>query len=213
MIKCKAWQGQDLTGAWDVYRKLDGVRALRVAGKVVSRKGKPLHNLAHLRFTDAEVWLGDWDKTVSAVRTSSRATTVRQADVYQLDPPDKRLFVDSVEHPTARTIRTLLRRHKAPGEDGLILRQGATWLKVKHVATYDVPVLRAVLGRPGTKYQNYLGALVTPKGNVGAGLSDEARRVHPLRWWVGKTIEVRCRALTKAGKFIEPRFVRVREDK
>lgn len=220
MIRAKAWKGQDLQGLWNVYRKLDGVRAFVVpAGpgrtRVVSRNGKPLHNLDRHRafFTDAEVWLGDFTKTIRAVKTHGAEPVPRFA-LYQLDPPDPRLYLRRVENPTVPYIRALLRRHKRQGEDGLVLRQGDRWLKVKHEETYDVKVTGVQPGKG--KHKGKLGALLTSKGRVGTGFNDalrSAKRGALALHWVGKTIEVVSTGLTPGGKFRHARFVRVREDK
>lgn len=215
MITCKAWNGQDLEGEWQVLRKLDGVRALRRGSKFVSRRGKRLYNLGmkhhRMDLTDCEVWLGSFKATIQAVRTSTATVYIPSSACYQLDPPDRRLALGTVQNPTAAHIRQLLRQHKRPGEDGLVLRQGDRWLKVKHEATYDVRVTGVQAGRG--KHAGRMGALLTAKGKVGTGFSDALRR----RFWhervVGKTIEVACAALTAGGKFRHARFVRVREDK
>lgn len=216
MIKCKKWNGKDLRGEWAVYRKLDGVRALVIRERVVSRKGKPLYNLDRhaTRFTDAEVWLGDFKRTIQAVRTSSRAVAIPRSAIYPLDPPDVRLILRWTANPTAAAIRVLLKRYKRKGEDGLVLRQGDRWLKVKHEDTYDVKVTGVLPGKG--KHRGRLGALLTTMGRVGTGFSDKLRgekRNALALHWVGKTIEVACTQLTPAGKFRHVRFVRVREDK
>lgn len=221
MIKAKAWKEKNLQGTWEVYRKLDGVRAFVVRARlprphgklsalcVVSRNGKPLLHLGHLvsRFTDAEVWLGSLKATIQAVKTHDAPPVPRSA-IYQLDPPDSRLYLTEVHHPTASLIRRLLRRYKRRGEDGLILRQGDRWLKVKHEETYDVRVTGVKPGKG--KHFGKMGALLTKMGKVGTGFIEIERRKQN---WVGKTIEVACTQLTPGGKFRHARFVRVREDR
>lgn len=226
MITCKAWRGDDLRGEWQALRKLDGVRALVVHDKprglhrwrVLSRHGKPLYNLTHLvsYFTDAEVWLGSFKATIQAVRTQAPVRVPRSA-IYQLNPPDRRLSLGTVQNPTAAHIRHLLRKFKRAGEDGLVLRQGERWLKVKHEATYDVKVTGVQPGKG--RHRGRMGALLTPRGKVGTGFSDDDRELQSAPYekkgsfYVGKTIEVACAALTADGKFRHARFVRVREDK
>jgi DNA ligase-1 len=113
------------------------------------------------------------------------------------------------------------------GCDGVVLKQlhsmyefkrTKTWLKVKPEHTVDGKVVGVRVGK--LKYAGTLGALVfEPEGstvitNV-SGMTDEQRHY----WWthqyaiVGKTIEVKCRGIHPTGKLIEPRFVRIREDK
>lgn len=214
MIKARTWNGKNLQGVWRVYRKLDGVRALVVRDRVVSRRGKPLYNLDHLKhlFTDAEVWKGNFRDTIVAVRTKT-IMAVHRYEVYQLEPPDKRLYLCAVASPDAKFIRTLLDRYKRKGEDGLVLRQEDVWLKVKHVNTYDVKVTGLVEG--AGKHKGRLGTALTAKGAVGTGFSDAERE----RYWqsrkllLGKIIEVSCLSLTPDGKFRHARFIRLREDK
>jgi DNA ligase-1 len=113
------------------------------------------------------------------------------------------------------------------GCDGVVLKhhhsmyefkRTKTWLKVKPEHTVDGKVVGVRVGK--LKYAGILGALVfEPEGstvitNV-SGMTDEQRHY----WWthqyaiVGKTIEVKCRGIHPTGKLIEPRFVRIREDK
>ena len=76
---------KQLKGVWEVTYKIDGVRSLRLSGSgnVVSRNSKPLYNLDHLEFTDAEIFRDNWETSVSLVRTQSYKL-ITQADVYQL---------------------------------------------------------------------------------------------------------------------------------
>lgn len=210
MIKCKLWNGKDLKGIWEVTRKLDGVRALRQGGKVVSRNGKPLYNLDHLFFEDAEVFLGDWESSVSACR-SIASKPISQQHVYSLSPLlDARLFICALENPSVESINTLLEAVLSKGDEGLVLRQDDKWLKVKPEETYDVPITGVQLGKG--KYIGKLGAFHTTMGKVGTGFTD-AQRQELISLPLGTTIEVSCLELTKDNKFRHPRFVRVREDK
>lgn len=226
MIKAKTWNGKNLKGRWLVTRKLDGVRALSVQvasptgfiSVVRSRRNKPLYNLDRYLdyFSDAEVWLGDFKTTIQAVRTKNTAIHVPKMALYELDPPDRRLVIGTVVDPTAIAIRALLAKHKKKGEDGLILRQGDRWLKVKHVTTYDVRVTKVEPGKG--KHKGRMGALHTTKGRVGTGFSDVFRTQcrHDERGRstiVSKTIEVACNQLTPDGKFRHARFIRIRDDK
>jgi ATP-dependent DNA ligase len=113
------------------------------------------------------------------------------------------------------------------GCDGVVLKlkhsmyefkRTKTWLKVKPEHTVDGEVVATRVGK--LKYAGTLGALVfKPEGstvitNV-SGMTDAQRNA----WWktpkliVGKMIEVKCRGVHSTGKLIEPRFVRIREDK
>ncbi len=211
-----AWNGNALTGAWLATYKLDGVRALMTPSGAVSRAGKALNNLAqHLPtagMRDVEVYLGSFEATIAAVR-SKGTVPVPASALYLLDPPDPRLVVATVTDPTPESISRLLTEARGLGFEGLVLRQGTTWLKVKPSETYDVPVT-AIL--PGTgRNAGRMGAVATPRGNVSAGFSD----VELATWWrerearIGTVIEVECTELTKRGKFRSPRFLRERPDK
>lgn len=113
------------------------------------------------------------------------------------------------------------------GCDGVVLKlrhslyefkRTKTWLKVKPEHTIDGVVVATRVGK--LKYSGTLGALVfKPEGSTQitnvSGMTDAQRNA----WWenpkliVGRTIEVKCRGIHPTGKLIEPRFVRIREDK
>lgn len=207
MNKPKLYTGQPLKGVWEIYLKIDGVRALKVDGKVVSRAGKPLYNLDGCEFTDAEIYFGNWESSVSAVRTQN-GTPVPQENVYNLDPPDPRLYVCKREDPEPEELFYMMREAIAEGREGLVIRQGDVWYKVKPKETYDVVVTGIQMGTG--KHLGRVGALITSKGKVGTGFSDAQRT--DLLTCVGSMIEVECMSLTPGGKFRHPRFIRVRED-
>jgi hypothetical protein len=240
MIKAKAWNGKDLKGTWEVTLKIDGVRALFVLTEVgpmwLSRAGKPLYNIEAIPTpggpTDCEVYLPTFKDTIRAVRTKSPkddTPQIRPEHLYGLDPLDSRLkgsackgLPNSVEAPTAARIRQMLKAANFAGYEGLVLRQGDKWLKVKPEETHDVLVTGAIEGTG--KHAGRLGALMTAKGKVGTGFSDTERQ--DLWLWFqtghdgecerpleGVTIEVSCMHFTKDGKFRHPRFVRMRPDK
>jgi hypothetical protein len=242
MIKAKAWNGKDLKGTWEVTLKIDGVRALYVLTEVgpmwLSRAGKPLYNVPDPTasrtkvFTDCEVYLPTFKDTIRAVRTKSPkddTPPIRPEHLYSLDPLDSRLkgsackgLPNSVEAPTAARIRQMLKAANFAGYEGLVLRQGDKWLKVKPEETHDVLVTGVIEGTG--KHKGRLGALITGKGKVGTGFSDTERQDfwhwhitghngehdEPL---VGRTIEVSCMHFTSGGMFRHPRFVRMRPDK
>ena len=219
MIKPKLWNGKDLKGEWEVTLKIDGVRMLRDEdGNPVSRADKPLYNLQNVpaSVTDAEIFSKDWENSVSMVRTHD-AKPVVLPHVYSLDPIDPRLVLSSMVDPSAETVQAKLESAVANGYEGLVLRQGDKWLKVKASETHDVEVIGMIEGTG--KYVGKMGALMTPMGKVGTGFSDIERTVI----WsmeevspeciIGLTIEVECMSITKDGKFRHPRFKRIRWDK
>lgn len=213
MIKAKNWKGNDLKDEWEVTLKIDGVRMLRDEdGNPVSRAGKPLHNLQNVpaEITDAEIFLKDWETSVSAVRTHD-STPVTEDMVYALDPLDERLVLATWTDPEASKIEELLEATVRQGHEGLVLRQGDKWLKVKPTETYDV-VIKSIIEGTG-KYVGMMGALMTDKGKVGTGFTDAMRKEYFHPAYVGHIIEVECMSLTKDGKFRHPRFKRVRWDK
>lgn len=219
MIRCKQWGGQPLEGAWLVTRKLDGVRALRrlPGDRPLSRKGKALQNIAHLRFRDAEVFLGSFRRTIVAVRTFIREVErVRQEHVFELDPPDRRLVVGRISDPTAEDVRRLCRQEVARGNEGVVLRQGDRWVKVVMRPTVDVRVTGVFEGKG--KFAGMLGGFETAKGNVGTGkgLTTALRKAMwrwPRKMLVGRIIEVSIKGWTDDGKMRQASFVRLREDK
>ncbi len=211
MIKAKLWSGNDLTGEWLVTLKLDGVRVLFTDKGPVSRKDKILHNIpTNHRIKDAEVFVGSFKKTITAVRTHNLVELPLDA-LYSLEPLDTRLIITTLNSPSKEIINHLLGEVNSKGHEGLILRQGDTWLKVKPEETFDVTVVSQVEGLG--KNVGKLGALVTSMGNVGTGFTDKERIEYWTNSLVGETVEVSCMSLTEDGKFRHPRFVRVRYDK
>lgn len=215
------WKGNDLKGVWIITRKIDGARMLRDSkGNPMSRAGKPLYNLDHIdrTITDAEVYAGNWEASMSLVRSSVNGTPVPAEMVYSLEPLDPRLYLGKYKDPPAHVIEGLLKLQLAAGDEGLILRQRDKWLKVKPEATADVYVTGFQAGTG--KHKGRMGALLTTYGSIGTGFSDEQRiwwqmmfDLHGLQWLTSQLIEVEYMELTNGGKFRHPRFLRIRDDK
>lgn len=113
------------------------------------------------------------------------------------------------------------------GCDGVVLKRKdslyefkrvKTWLKVKPEEFIDGVVTGLVPGK--LKYEGTLGSLKFQPEDSNvitqvSGMSDRQRDA----WWlkpdaiVGKTIEVKARGIHPSGRLIEPRFIRIREDK
>lgn len=241
----KVWNGETLHGEWQVTIKIDGVRALWSGKAWLSRAGKPLYNLpdpctipglrqkldgsfTHLMPGDnCELYMGSLKDSVRAVRTihlkpdTPRPTT---NNLYSLDPLDPRLDMGKVIGPDAKWIRAMLREVNRQGYEGLVLRQGDKWLKVKPTKSYDLLVLGMEEGKG--KHTGRMGFLITSMGKVGTGFTDKDRE----NWWKFwqtpyprkgakdggrplKTIEVECMQVTPDGKLRHPRYLRERFDK
>lgn len=211
--KVKTYNGESVYDTVDVYVKLDGVRALRDSfGNAVSRDGKPLHNVNHLEFADAEIFLGNWSRSISAVRTESYME-VTQDDVYELSDGaiDPRLFICTLKTPTPDVLLDLMYKEVAKGNEGIVIRTGNDWLRVVPEKTADV-LCTGIQAGTG-KNLGKLGALITNYGKVGTGFTDEERTCLFANPPVGKLIQVKYRERNASGKLRFPSFQRVREDK
>lgn len=219
-VKAQNYDGRVLKGTLSVYRKIDGVRALRLAdGTVVSRNSKPLHNLNHLHFLDAEIFRKDWNTSVSLVRTHG-PQAIYQEDVYELTDGnvDERLLMRDYANCSCPDILwRAMDAQVAVGDEGIVVRQEhngkINWWKLVPEKNADV---RITGYKEGTgKHKGRLGSFLTAHGSVGTGFDDEQRAA----FWqnrdemVGQLIEVTYRETTEAGKLRFPAFKRVRMDK
>lgn len=206
----KTWDGTSLEGLWALSTKLDGVRMLRDEdGNPVSRAGKPLYNLEHIdkAIVDAEIYCGSWERTITAVRTKDGAP-VDPFNVYSLNPLDKRLFIGEFVDLHFSEVWGFLDTIVNMGYEGLVAQQGDKIVKIKKVETYDEVVTEILTGKGRLKKK--MGAVMTSKGKVGTGFTDEER---DGRIQIGTVIEVESMGLTPGGKFRHPRFKRIRWDK
>lgn len=158
--------------------------------------------------------------------------TIRPEHLYSLDPLDPRLGMRSylghilLGSPKAAHIVSMMEEANRRGYEGLVLRRGDTWLKVKPKPTWDV-LIKDVIEGVG-KRKGHVGAFMTSKGKVGGfrGFS----YAHLKALWdnhcncvnfpesgyeplIGQTIEVEAMGLTQDGKFRQPRCIRFRPDK
>lgn len=215
------WNGKALTGEWQVTLKVDGVRAIwhHDLGWQ-SRAQKPLHNIPPWTDgpRDCELYVGSFRDTIIATRTKlpkSSTPTISQEHLYGLDQLDDRLQFGNLIEPGQDEILHQLNCARALRFEGLVLRQGDRWIKVKPSETDDVPIIGFVEGRG--KHAGRLGILKTPLGNVGSGFSDEER----VELWaeaqvgmlVGQIVEVSFMESTSTGKYRHPKFIRMRPDK
>lgn len=211
--KAVYYNDEVLTGDWSIFIKLDGVRALRLQdGTVVSRNSKPLHNLNHLNFNDAEIFSKDWETSVSLVRSQSYQK-ITQDMVYNLDPVDARLFLGVERAPTAEMLYAKMEEMLSIGHEGLIIRKGKKWLKVVPKLYADV---RVIGYKEGTgKNKGMLGSVLTKYGSIGSGFTDAQR----VKLWNikeklnGKILQAGYREITKGGKLRFPSFEHWRLDK
>jgi len=210
-MKLKAYKfDKNLTDV-HVSLKIDGVQAVSNNGKWESRAGKPLHNLPEMPDGIYEAYLGDWAKSVSAVRTTE-GSPIDAGNLYMLFPEvDKRLMPKKFLDLSSVQIRELMDIALGRGYEGLCIRSQQGHFKVKDKSTYDVKVIGVTAGKG--KHAGKIGALITEQGNVGTGLTDTIRQELTDNSPIGKTIEVEVMELTPAGKFRHPRFVRLRPDK
>lgn len=209
MIKAQTYNGLGLLGTWKVTYKIDGVQATWDENHWISRSGNWLSNMPPFAgYPEVEVYCGSFKKTIQKVTASERIRPVQPYELYSLDPIDERLDPNRyLNFPTDAEIKSLLEQAVQDGYEGLVLRQGLLWVKVKPIVTYDVIVTAIIPGKG--KHTGRMGAVMTEKGKVGTGFTDQERYYD----YLGKTIEVACMSLTEDGKFRHPRFVRLRPDK
>lgn len=212
----KGWPGTKLIGDWEVTIKIDGIRAFLSSNGAFSRANKPLNNLSQYCVDpprDVEVFCGTFKETFSKVMSKKKKYDIEPHELFDLEPIDSRLVYGIITNPEPEHILKILREVNSKGYEGLVLRQGDNWFKVKPHETYDV-IARSFVEGEG-KYVGTLGAIVTDMGNVSSGLKDEDRDYY----WnnpneiLGQYIEVECMQLTEDGKFRHPVFIRVRSDK
>jgi ATP-dependent DNA ligase len=208
-INPKAWHRCDLEGTWEVTKKIDGIRALVSSAGAFSKRGKPLLHLENVKDGDYEVFIGSWGATSSILR-SHDSDPIRPEYLYSLDPVDKRLQLGMIDDPTADQINDLLAHVRMEGYEGLVLRQGDTWIKVKASETYDVPVIGINLS-DSASYAGLVKSLITPMGNVNVAKPEDREEFLSLP--MNTVIEVECMELTENGKFRHARLIRVRWDK
>ena len=219
----KVYKGQSLE-SWStisVSYKIDGVQGILNNGRWLSRAGKPLHNLP-LDVLEGryEVYLGNWNDSVSYVRTLKGNPVLGKRALYRLDELDDRLKIPGYQNRNSVTheeIEDLLKTVLQEGYEGLIIScsggKGSAEFKVKPVLTYDVTIVDVIEGNG--RNVGRLGALVTLSGKVGTGFTDKQREDlwESREKLLGATVEVQCMELTSNNQFRHPRFIRIREDK
>jgi hypothetical protein len=208
-MQIETYEGQTLTEA-TVSFKIDGVCAITDGTRWLSRNNKPLHNLPKMPAGIYEAYLGDWSRSVSAVRTHN-GKPVAKANLYRLDKLDHRLLWRACPVVDKATADTLLTEAVALGYEGIVIECNGLRFKHKPVASYDEKVIGWQAGEG--RHAGRMGALLTARGKVGTGFTDRERERFTSRFIMGKTIELACMGFTPDGKFRHPRFIRSRIDK
>jgi ATP-dependent DNA ligase len=220
--KPRAWNGNKLAGDWLVTVKIDGVRAIwHDEQGWFSRANKPLYNIPRWQegsARDCEVFVGTFRDTIRATRTKflkGDTPSILLQHMYGLEPLDPRLRWGTLTNPAADDILAQFQRANDLGYEGLVLRQGDRWIKIKPEETHDVAITG--YGEGKGKHLGRLGYVLTDKGDVGSGFTDTEREIlwaeAKAERLVGQVIEVSCMQFTPAGQFRHPFFVRMRPDK
>jgi len=213
-MKFTEWNGQDLKGSWLFTTKIDGIQAHKENGVLVTKGGEKIHNLP--KFTKKgeffEIYCNSWNETMSIARSSkSKRRQIKNEEIFPLFPTiDKRLNLGLFPNPTSKLILEILQTVLDHGFEGLVLRKNDEFIKVKPVYTFDVTVTGIV---ESDKRKGMIRKLKTESGDVGVGFSIQQRKDFFKKSMIGKVIEVKCNGKTKNGKFLNPRFVRLRLDK
>jgi hypothetical protein len=232
-VKAHAHDWEDpgclIKGRVTVYRKVDGIRAIRNKdGSVWSRNSKPLPHCDHLQFKDAEIFRGSWNETSSILgRIDAPEVPLTQENVYELSDGcvDPRLYICWGTNPSNETLRKMMETELANGHEGLIVRDGkGKWWKVVPYKYADVIITGF---KEGTKKNKGMcGSIASNWGSAGSmcfdslkdhGIEGDAN----IRKWlwahrselIGKVMQVRYREKTEAGKLRFPSLVRLRTDK
>lgn len=216
-MKFKDWDETDLKGRWLFTIKIDGVQCRRHRRRVLSKNEKPLYNFPAdcKRFRIAEVFCGSWNETMSIVRASkSPRRKIKNDEIYTLYPRiDERLRIGWYVDPTKEQINQIFQTVVKQGFEGLVIRQGETFIKVKTVYTDDIIITGAVEGKG--KFKGMLGKFTSDSGDCGVGFTHAQRKEYWIKRGelVATYMEVKSMERTKTGKLRNPRFVRLRPDK
>jgi ATP-dependent DNA ligase len=216
------WNGKKLAGDWLVTLKIDGVRAIWHDERGwLSRADKRLYNIPawqHGRARDCEVFVASFRDTIRATRTKflqRNTPPIQLKHLYGLEPLDARLRWGTITDPTPADIIAQLQRANDLEYEGLVLRQGDRWMKVKPEETHDITITG--FGEGTGKHLGRLGYVTTAKGSVAAGFTDAEREFlwaeAAAQRLIGQVIEVSCMQFTPTNQFRHPFFVRMRPDR
>lgn len=215
-MKFKDYNGADLKGEWLFTVKVDGIQCKKKGKKHLSKGLKPLFNIpkTEKKFEIAEIYVGNRNDTWSIVSASvSERRMITEEEIYPLYPEaDERLIIQKITDPTESQIRSWFETAREMGYEGLVLRQGTKFIKVKDKYTIDVKVTGLEIST-APSHPGLLKEFITEKGRVGTGLTKDQRNIYLDKSLIGTYIEVEVTELSKNGKMIHPRFIRLRPDK
>ena len=216
-VTFRTWRDKDLKGVWGASYKIDGVRVNRDRHCWRSKSWKKCfpgldEHLLKANYKEMyEYYLGDWHQSMQVLRKEFKGDW---NDMYMLYPvTDPRLYICSLTDPTADEIAKLRDQAVEKGYEGIVLRQGDIFYKVKPFDTIDLEILTLFEGKG--KLKGKLGAVLTERGKVGMGWTVHEREL----WWAqreelkGKIIEVAYSEINTNGMLRFGRYVRLREDK
>ena len=211
-MKFRTYDGRNLKGC-SMSMKIDGVQVRLHEGNAVSRDNNVLRGVDPAHLVEGcvyEAFDTDWETTVGIVRAHERVK-LDQECLYQIHPEVCcELVTIQCDSLNAFEIKVFMDLAVKSGFEGLVIKdQDDVHWKVKPVETYDVLVTDVIMGKG--KYTGMLGAVMTSRGKVGTGFTDEHRK--NAEQFRDVVIEVECMGLTKNGKFRHPRFKRIRFDK
>lgn len=201
--------------AWNLSAKVDGVRLIKNSqtNRVTTRSGEAV--LPHIEaamlaspYIDVELFAGDWSKSISVLRGTLPFTPDM---LYGIVPTDPRLNM-GVAAMTYERANNIMETLVARGIEGLIMRNGAIWLKVVPLHTADVRIIGFKEGKG--RNTGRLGSIETNYGFI-SGMDDAFRDViwNNKHVFLNAIIEVEFRERNPSGKFRFARFKRVRADK
>jgi len=227
--KATNYSGQKIKGPAVVSYKIDGVRILYREGKFVTRNNKVPPGLQTAlteeakekvrRLRDCEIYRGDFFSSNSPLQQHNpEPGCIGEADIYSLAELDKRLYLYEVNEiiKDSPQIKEHLAMAVANGYEGLVIRTGTHWYRVKPEATADVYITGWF--EQLDKHKNpkgQLGGFTTNWGKVTAFTEDKRKEFwdNPDQY-IGKMVTVRYKERYHTGKFrYAVTFLNFREDK